>query len=338
MLDSRRCIETLDGSFIYVDPAVSLTWTEGAILCAPTMKIRPVYHDQAHRISTAEAESLITGGFAYRVGDRIFENPQLMWDLFNWDNSSEIRFICDLLGRNAKEERGIEFGCGVGRVLIPLLGSGYLVDGVDASEPCINWLHERIEDSSCDDLAQRPRLYLADLSEAAFPGQYQYAVSALNTLRYLPGVSALRRHFHMAAVTIRPGGQYLVHVSSWRGDIGPTPDGHTVQWEAINDIDDSYQVTWRKIRSDPASRMDLEQVTVHSKGHRIHREHQTQISMSIDEWFSLIQTDKEWEVISLHADASPAPVEVSQRGRPIRGNFWISLRRTGTQRSDVFTR
>ncbi|MFC3184278.1 class I SAM-dependent methyltransferase [Pseudoglutamicibacter albus] len=98
-------------------------------------------------------------------GARLFDNPVLYDNIFGWDASEELDFITS----TTNADRLIEFGCGSGRVLLPLLERGYQVDGIDSSSDALTYLSEAAAERKTK---HTPRLILGDLTEVALLPTY----------------------------------------------------------------------------------------------------------------------------------------------------------------------
>lgn len=332
MLGVPRCVEVEDGSYIYLDPSLTVAWADGITIATADGKQRVVCHDSTHVLRRADADRLVGDGLAAPVGGRLFEQPELMEAVFAWDNTSEADFIVRVLGP-AAAGRGVEFGCGTGRILLKLRERGLTVDGVDASEPVIRHLRQRLLDQGLDET----ELVLADIAACAFPGRYDYAVAALNTLRCLPSHAALRRHLHLAALTVRPGGVYVVMVDSWQP--GASPEyGSAAEWPATLPDGRTVTVRWTRVSHEPASRMDLESVELTDGQGYVFREFQTQLAMPVPDWQHAFTDAGEWRVEATYLDGYPQPVPVDEGAEPTDGNFWFILRRTDHSADPLFTR
>ncbi|MCJ7842800.1 class I SAM-dependent methyltransferase [Lederbergia sp. NSJ-179] len=64
--------------------------------------------------------------------------------------------------------RILEAMVGSGRVIIPLLESGFIIDGVDSSHEMLASCHQR-----CEERGLKPNLYQADLKELSLPNKYE---------------------------------------------------------------------------------------------------------------------------------------------------------------------
>ncbi len=333
MLSAHRCLEVDDGSYVYLDPSLAVTWPECMAILTRSRRLRPLYHDQCHVITTDEARILVAEGIAAPVGGRLFEQPGLFEAVFDWDATTEIDHIAALVADVAEGQRGIEYGCGAGRLLLPLRERGFSVDGIDASESTMRWLLGRCVAGTADG----PMLVVGDISTCAFPDRYGYAIAGLNTLRYLPHLASLRRHLHLAALSVRPGGKYVIFVDSWTDGAAPAPPGSSQEWW-VGDAADRLRIVWSKARQDPTSRVDLECVVVYRGDQEILREYQTQLSLSLREWREVFEGRDEWRVGTIQLDTRPAPRDVAELTGAATGNFWFVLERTGSTAGAVFTR
>ncbi|QSB04343.1 class I SAM-dependent methyltransferase [Natronoglycomyces albus] len=336
MLGVTRCVEVEDGSFIYIDPAVNLTWPDTAAMVGTSRKLRTLHYDQNHIVTRDQADALVKDGYAYPIGGRLFEQPELCEAVFGWDLSTELDFIATHIS-DPTGIRGIEFGCGTGRVLRPLNQRGFELDGVDISEPGVRWLQSKVIEDAQSSQRESPTIFMADISSFSALNRYGYAIAALNTLRYLPSWASLRRHLHMAALSVRSGGVYLVMVDTRTESSEPTPDGSEGRWTINGDDGRSYTVAWSKERTDPASMMDLERVIIAEDDTEILREYQTQLSMPVDGWQKVFTESGEWEVASVHFDSPEGPVKLDDFASELNGNFWFVLRRTETTAAPMLT-
>jgi SAM-dependent methyltransferase len=320
-----------DGSLVYLDPSLHVTWPDAISMVTSSGRLRAIYHDQCLTLTAGDARALVHDGLAAPVGGRLFERPELSEQVFAWDATSEIRYLAGQLADVARGQRGIEFGCGTGRLLRLLRARGLAVDGMDAAEQALRWLGRQLPGG------EEPGLVVGDISACAFPGRYGYAIAGLNTLRYLPSTASLRRHMHMAALSVRAGGRYVVFADSWTASAEPAEPGSTAEWTTGSGAD-RLRVVWSKVRHDPASKVDLERVLVYRQDEVILREFQTQLALSVPQWCEIFTERGEWLVRSVRLDALPAPRELAEPAEPATGNFWFVLERTGLTGEALFTR
>lgn len=185
-------------------------------------------------------------------GGRLFDNPVLYDNIFGWDASEELDFITS----TTNADRLVEFGCGSGRVLLPLLERGYEVDGIDSSSDALIHLSEAAAERKTK---HTPRLILGDLTEVALLPTYPGAFSALNTVRCLPTPELVAAHLRRAAMSVTTGGKYLIHLDSFGTDLTERPQpGEYGDWEGFGDPAENpeYQnitVRWELAKREPAT-------------------------------------------------------------------------------------
>ncbi|MEK3886678.1 class I SAM-dependent methyltransferase [Bacillus sp. FSL K6-3431] len=80
--------------------------------------------------------------------------------------NGDIEYYKDRL--KSSKGRILEAMVGSGRVIIPLLESGLIVDGVDFSPEMLASCHQR-----CEERGLKPNLYQADLKELSLPNKYE---------------------------------------------------------------------------------------------------------------------------------------------------------------------
>lgn len=108
---------------------------------------------------------------------------------------SEVSFFADFIKRH-KGGRVLEAMSGSGRLQIPLLQRGYVVDGVDRSPTMLARCRER-----CVDFGLKPELYEQSLEELTLPHIYNTVIIALGSFQLiverehaLKSLKALHKH------------------------------------------------------------------------------------------------------------------------------------------------
>lgn len=256
-------------------------------------------------------------------GGRLFDQPALYDNVFGWDPGAELDFIMSV----TEVGRLVEFGCGSGRLLIPLLEHGYQVDGVDSSSAALNHLAAKVGGLR----RGRARLVLGDLAEVALLPCYPTAVAALNTMRYLPSTDAVAAHLRRAAMSVESGGRYLVHLDSFGTDLVERPHpGEYAEWEGFGDSDKKVMVRWELAERQPRSDYDLEieRVRVWCDGKPIVDELQSQLSLAISGWCTLFASEGLWSVHSVVDADELQPLDAQHQRRAASGNYWFVLDRT----------
>lgn len=257
-------------------------------------------------------------------GGRLFDQPALYDHLFGWDPGAELDFITSM----TEAGRLVEFGCGSGRLLIPLLERGYQVDGVDSSSAALNHLAAKVGGRRRGGV---PRLVLGDLTEAALLPCYPAAFAALNTMRYLPSTDAVAAHLRRAAMSVEPGGRYLVHIDSFGTDLVERPyPGEYAEWEGFGDSDKKVIVRWELAERQPRSDYDLEieRIRVWCDGKPIVDELQSQLSLAISGWCTLFAAEGLWSVHGVVDADELQPLDAQHQRRAASGNYWFVLDRT----------
>jgi len=109
--------------------------------------------------------------------------------------------------RNACASRGLnlELGCGVGRVLLPLLEQGLAIDGLDRSASMLDRCHRK-----ATALGQQPRLFLQDMRSFSLEHGYQRVVFTMRSFHHL-----LTPDEQLACLTrvqqhLEPGGRVII--------------------------------------------------------------------------------------------------------------------------------
>ena len=101
----------------------------------------------------------------------------------------------------------IEFGCGTGRLLIPLAEAGYQVTGVEVAPSMLALAEEKVEAAG---LRERVALVRADVRRLALGRQFALGICALNTLMHLPSLSDQLAALRVARAHIRAGGLFAL--------------------------------------------------------------------------------------------------------------------------------
>lgn len=229
---ARSGLPKSDGSMLYLDPRVRISKHDAGYFCTGPM---------GHLILEADEEGCLLEGVEAQIqakgftGPSMWTDPQLCRALFDWDPSPEVDGVIKVLGlrtNGPQEGRGLDVGCGFGRLLVPMLKRGLRVDGVDASGPLLRAL--------AGSLREDARLFGAPLQQFVAVSQYDWAFAALNTVRYLVTKVALRAHLRAMAQTLKPLGRYLFNISVPED---PSRPGAPVSWPVVH-RDHARQVEW----------------------------------------------------------------------------------------------
>jgi SAM-dependent methyltransferase len=103
--------------------------------------------------------------------------------------------------------RILEPAVGTGRMLIPLLGAGYQVDGIDTSPEMLAVCRQHCAERGLD-----PLLREADMTTFAVPGEYAAVIIATGSFALLAGRATVLQALGCFRESLRPGGQLIVDV------------------------------------------------------------------------------------------------------------------------------
>ena len=112
----------------------------------------------------------------------------------------------------------LELGCGSGRLLLPLLEKGYLIEGLDNSADMLNLCHEHAGD-------QEPVLHASDIGSFETNTTYAAITIPAFTIQLLPYeklpeiLENIRRHLHPG------GGLYITLFIPWAEITGELVEG-----------------------------------------------------------------------------------------------------------------
>lgn len=105
------------------------------------------------------------------------------YDLTHADLTADIDYILTLVGETAVSI--IEFGCGSGRLLLPLARAGHSVTGIDNSVVMLTRAQERMAVES-EEVRQRLTLVEADMTQMNLaPDSCEWAIMPYNTFMHL---------------------------------------------------------------------------------------------------------------------------------------------------------
>lgn len=105
----------------------------------------------------------------------------------------------------------LELGCGTGRVMLPLLRSGYEVTGVDSSAAMLGLARERLNSHGVRGAGQLLQADLADL-ESLPSEHFGLAFCALNTWSHLADTTQALRVLQATHRVLRPAGLLLIDI------------------------------------------------------------------------------------------------------------------------------
>jgi SAM-dependent methyltransferase len=309
----RQVLPISDGRRFTLHAPVSATLTETGYLVVGLDRCHLISADLEGCISAEAAERLEVLGLGSSHPFSMFDDPTLLKALFNWDNYDELAGLEATLS-SFIDRRGLDVGCAYGRLLLPLIQRGLLLDGVDASLPLLEALIVSLVKEGT-----HSRVFCSPIETFVSPGAYHFAFAAMNTLRYLETKRALREHLASMAQNIVEGGLYLICLS-----VTTDPKQHwTREWEFFWK-GELHQVRWHHaiyfhLADQTLERIELIRLTT---GERVHEEYQRQANYTVSFLRSLCEAPP-WQIEQV-TDTSFRPVTLNNH---LNGTFWFYLRR-----------
>ena len=247
-------------------------------------------------------------------GKSLFDFPELCHSIFNWDHKLELSFIKNFMKPTSK---ALDCGCGYGRLLHPLNKQGFKVDGVDISYSSILFLKDKLTSENIN-----AQLYCCPIDNFIIPDYYDFAFSALNTLRYLKCISSIKRHLICISKSLRKGGIYLFNVSV----LDHRHLEYNITWNFFY-RKKKYTVKWCKSEHDYFSNTltDFIQIFDKKSGVSLIEEEQTQFIFTSNILSHLFREIS--NLFSLTQIYNEQFSAVESRQMPINGNYWFQLER-----------
>jgi SAM-dependent methyltransferase len=112
--------------------------------------------------------------------------------------------------------RALEFAIGTGRVAIPLVQRGVSVTGIELSQPMIDQLRTKIDESSLP-------VVRGDMKSVVAPGSYTLVYLVYNTISNLLTQEDQVECFRNAARHLRAGGRFVIEL--WVPELRKLPPG-----------------------------------------------------------------------------------------------------------------
>jgi ubiquinone/menaquinone biosynthesis C-methylase UbiE len=103
--------------------------------------------------------------------------------------------------------RVLEAMSGSGRLQIPLMQRGYIIDGVDHSYPMLARCRQR-----CTELGLEPELYEQSLENLALPYKYSAIIIAVGSLQLITDSDLILKALKNLNAHILPGGNLLIDI------------------------------------------------------------------------------------------------------------------------------
>lgn len=103
----------------------------------------------------------------------------------------------------------LDLACGTGKVLVPLVEEGYLVDGLDLSEEMLMVTREKLHDQKLNS-----HLHLGRMEELIVNDYYQLIYCFLDSINYITNISDINKTFKGVANALIDEGYFLFDVPS----------------------------------------------------------------------------------------------------------------------------
>lgn len=130
----------------------------------------------------------------------------LFYDAFkNYAPGPEVNFFASFIEQHPG--RVLEAMSGSGRLQIPLIQRGYVVDGVDNSSAMLARCHQR-----CASLGLRPEIYEQSLENLALPHKYSTIIIAVGSLQLITDRDLILKALKNLNTHIFPGGNLLIDI------------------------------------------------------------------------------------------------------------------------------
>lgn len=259
----------------------------------------------------------------------LFDDPQLYDAVFAWDVDAEL----SLIKRHLKPDASlIEYGCGSGRLLVPLLQDGYRIDGVDISYASASRISQKLLKSA----PYRPVIVIGDFSKTVMLKSYDAALAGLNTLRYLKTAEQVLNHFLIAALNVRTDGFYFVHLETRGDDSVATPIGEFGEWRQLTSERQTLDIKWQLVARANGLGFDTEteEVTITNKDTGTCTvEQQLQLAATLRVWQETIEKNGHWILEQVWADDGSAVFNRATWNELPPDNYWLMLRRTNVNTS-----
>lgn len=119
----------------------------------------------------------------------------------------------------------LDLGCGTGQITCRLADRGYQVIGIDKSSDMLTMARQRADQWTESQANQPPRsseekmnqaliFSCQDITHFALPSPVDMVVSTLDSLNYLPTLSAIQSVFERVSCYLRPGGLFIFDLNT----------------------------------------------------------------------------------------------------------------------------
>jgi SAM-dependent methyltransferase len=244
-------------------------------------------------------------------GDKyIFERPLLAQALFNWSPAEDIAYLESKFA-HLKELRGLDVGCGYGRLLIQLQQRGFSIDGIDSSSPLVTTASQLLPaNSGC-------RVFVADMAQYRSPNTYSFAFASMNSLRYASGKHHLLSHVTAMSENLVSGGLYAFNVS-----LNPDPRKRYRHEWLFEWNSEPHRVIWAQVDYCHLRDRLLDEIIIQREqdGAVIHREYQSQMRFTLPQLKETFRGNSDaWILDDLIVADTPSESP--------EGTFWLMVRR-----------
>ena len=103
----------------------------------------------------------------------------------------------------------VEFGCGTGRLLVPLAEAGYTITGIDIAPTMIEIARDKVAEAGVE---ERVTLLQDDIRSLDLPQRFRFGLCALNTLMHIPSLNEQLNTLRAARRHIQSGGLFVFDV------------------------------------------------------------------------------------------------------------------------------
>lgn len=129
----------------------------------------------------------------------------LRYDAFFTEiDTQELAYYCKLLN---PLKAALELGCGTGRLLLPLLQQGYLIEGLDNAPAMLAQCKKKAKS-----LGLNPLIYEQSAQEMDLPKRYDTIFSALGTFQQIADRADARTVIERSFTHLLPGGKLLIYL------------------------------------------------------------------------------------------------------------------------------
>jgi SAM-dependent methyltransferase len=103
----------------------------------------------------------------------------------------------------------VEFGCGTGRLLVPMAEAGFSITGIDIAPAMLDIARQKVIEAGVQD---QVTLLEDDIRSLDLPQRFRFGFCALNTLMHIPSLGDQLDTLRAARKHIQPGGLFAVDV------------------------------------------------------------------------------------------------------------------------------